>query len=209
MNKKDLLIVTGLGAAIGVLSQAILGNLMDEVYRLFPAPSGTIRLAAFAFFTLLAPSALYIASIVGKLIPVLYQFAKFAAVGTLNTFVDLGVFNLETLLVGGQPSSTLFAVLKGISFLAGTTNSFFWNKYWTFGGAGDGKAVEVVKFYVIAIAGFFLNVGVATLVFRSGTPTEVWTNIVAPLSGVLSAFLWNFLGYKFLVFKKKPEITNI
>ncbi len=31
---------------------------------------------------------------------------------------------------------------------------------------------------------------------------KIWTNIVAPLAGTAASFLWDFLGYKFWVFKK-------
>jgi putative flippase GtrA len=106
----------------------------------------------------------------------------------------------------------IFASFKAVSFLCATTNSFFWNKYWTFSGdrashpEGAIKTTrEAVSFYVIAAIGWALNVGVATLVFatwRGCAEANVCLGILAPLAGVAASFLWDFFGYKYFVFKK-------
>ena len=59
--------------------------------------------------------------------------------------------------------------------------------------------------YIVALGGFLINVGVSTLIFKSGgdNPSNLLTNVIAPGVGVASAFLWDFLGYKFVVFRKK------
>jgi len=212
MIKKDLILVGVIGAAVGLLVQPILKNLTQEIHAIVPAPYGVVSLLVFFGFVILAPVALSIAALIGKKIPVIYQFAKFAAVGSLNSFVDLGVFNLETFLAGGVPGAGLFSVLKAISFLAATTNSYFWNKYWTFGASGQAGAGEVVKFYGVAITGGIVNVGVATAVKAiadaAGFPENLWGNIVSPVVGIFAVFMWNFLGYKFFVFKNKAAPTS-
>ena len=206
MNKRDLLLVTGIGALVGILVQPIIANVIRDIHNVIPAPIGVIRTGSFVLFLLLAPFALFAAAQIGRFVPVIYQFAKFAAVGTLNSFVDLGVFNLETFLLGTLPTDITFAVFKAISFFIATTNSYVWNKYWTFGVTRTPEANEVVKFYSIAIAGGFLNVGVATLVKIAGGPAvispELWINVIAPIAGIFSVFIWNFMGYKFFVFKR-------
>lgn len=211
MSKGDLLKVSVIGAAVGLLVQPILGNVAGTVQTFVPLSLGAVRLFAFAGLFALAPLALWVASIIGRFLPVIYQFAKFAAVGTLNTFVDLGVFNLETFVWGSEPTGTIFAVFKAISFLAATTNSYFWNKYWTFGSTSRPQVAEAIKFYAIAIAGGLVNVGVATSVFtlasRGAVSPEVWTNLVSPLSGIFAALLWNFVGYKFFVFGPRREAS--
>jgi putative flippase GtrA len=206
MNKKDLALVTVIGAAVGLLAQPILTNFTGEIHAIVPAPYGVIRTGVFVCFLLLAPFALWIASVIGKKLPTIYQFAKFAAVGSLNSFVDLGVFNLITSLWGGVPAPLIFAGFKAMSFLAATTNSFFWNKHWTFESSDKADAGQVAKFYSIAISGGVLNVLVATAIKSfgdsAGLPVNLWGNIVAPIGGIFSALLWNFWGYKFFVFKK-------
>jgi putative flippase GtrA len=196
-SKKDFYFVTAIGVLVGLLSQLILSNFTSK----FPLPALEVRIGFFIFFTLIAPLALWVASLVGKILPTLYQFAKFCAVGALNSFVDLGVFNLETYLLGREPSGFIFAAFKAVSFFAATTNSFFWNRAWTFERGKKEGAAQGIKFYAIAILGGFINIGVATLVFKSGPSSGVWLNIVSPLAGIFAALLWDFLGYKYFVFK--------
>ena len=102
----------------------------------------------------------------------------------------------------------LFATFKAISFLCATTNSFFWNKTWTFSDKGHAAAKQVGSFYGIALIGWAVNVAVATFVKAIGPGAadpnvHFWTNIVAPLAGILASFILNFVGYKYFVFKKK------
>jgi putative flippase GtrA len=201
MNKKDLLLVTIIGGAVGVLVQPMIQNLVTS-------PTFFIRVGAFLGFLILAPLALIIAYFLSKILPVLYQFAKFGAVGVLNSFIDFGILNLLIFLFS-IGSGLWFSIFKAISFLCATTNSYFWNKYWTFESSNKPKVSEAAKFYTIAITGGFLNVSVASLIFSGINrpeyiPVNLWANVAA-LGGILSAFIWNFLGYKFIVFKKEES----
>jgi putative flippase GtrA len=203
MNKSDWKAIGIIGGGVGLLIQPILANnipAQDLAYLTIP-----VRVAIFLFFLLIAPLALYIAKLLTKWFAGIYQFAQFAAVGTLNSFIDVGILNLETFFFGSAGVSTgMFALFKAVSFLFATTNSFVWNKYWTFGASEKPKAGEVGGFYAVAVIGWVLNVGAATLVKVAGpADSHVWVNIIAPLAGVLASFLWDFFGYKYLVFKKK------
>jgi putative flippase GtrA len=202
MTRKDLTASVIIGAAVGLLVQPILANNLSNFNLGIAA-----RLGIFVFFALFAPFALWLCEVISKFVKGFYQFGQFAAVGTLNSFIDLGVFNLETFLYGSSLIGTvMFAVFKAISFVCGTTNSFVWNKYWTFSAQEKPKAGEVTAFYTVAVLGWVLNVGVATLVKAAGSPgSKVWINLVAPLCGIAASFLWDFFGYKYFVFKKKAE----
>lgn len=202
MTRRDLIASVVIGAGVGALSQLILTNVAGsfglELTALF-------RTEVFIGFTLLAPTALFILSLLGRVIPVLYQFGKFAAVGTLNTFVDIGVLNLLIVLFG-TPGTWGYRVFKSLSFIAGTTNSFLWNKFWTFEAHEPANFMQTVKFYFAAFIGFVLNVGLASYVFSSvvrpvSVSPDAWASVGA-LVGVAAAFFWDFLAYKFWVFKK-------
>ncbi len=202
MNRRDWTAIVVIGAAVGLLSQAILANVAP-----FPLTLAA-RVGMLVGFTILAPLALVVLYAIGKFVPVLYQFGKFAAVGILNTFVDVGVLNLE-ILIAGAPGAWGYRAMKAVSFLAATTNSFLWNKFWTFDSREPANAPETFKFYAVAVVGFLLNVGMASVVFTNvGHPASLsdkqWANVSA-LSGVAASFLWDFLGYKYLVFKRNAE----
>jgi putative flippase GtrA len=185
--------------AVGLLSQPVFTSVIGsaDLYT---------RLAIFFGFTALAPFALFIASLLGRIAPVLYQFAKFGAVGTMNTFLDLGVLSAE-MIVSGAASGAAYVIFKAISFLVATTNSFFWNKHWTFGAYGRASAAETAKFYIVAAVGWGLNVLSASLVVNAFPRPDVisppqW-GIIGAMVGVAASFLWNFLGYKFFVFPRQ------
>lgn len=203
MSKRDFRFILIIGGAVGLLIQPILANTLPNVQI-----GLGLRALIFFVFLILAPLALWAASFISKWWGGIYQFAQFAAVGTLNTFIDLGVFNLELFFYGSVAGSTLiFAAFKAISFLCATTNSFFWNKYWTFSSTGKAEAKQVTSFYVIAAVGWALNVGAFTLMKAlgpggTGSAAHLWVGLAAPLAGVAASFLWDFLGYKYLVFKK-------
>ena len=201
MNATDRKAILIIGALVGLLIQPILANNLPSSVQL----GWGLRIAVFIFFLVLAPVALWIARQLSKVWRGIYQFAQFAAVGTLNTFIDVGVFNLETFMHGTSLiGNGLFATFKAVSFLCGTTNSFIWNKYWTFNAREKPHAGQVAGFYTVAVIGWGLNVGAATLVKAVGPAnSHVWVNLVAPLGGVAASFLWDFFGYKYFVFKKK------
>jgi len=131
---------------------------------------------------------------------ILYQFAKFFLVGGMNTLVDLGILNL-LIFVSEISSGLWYSVFKGFSFLVATINSYLWNKLWTF---KTGKGT-FSQFLVVSFIGLLINVGIASLVVNSigiqfGLSAAAWASIGA-LAGSVVGLIWNFLGYKFIVFK--------
>ena len=140
------------------------------------------------------------------------QLSRFLAVGVLNTGVDLAVLNVETILTGIKDGSG-YAVQKGLSFFVAVVFSYFLNKRWTFQDTSTTqRRKKFSQFFVVSSMGAVVNVSTATAVVTYvkllANPAlnlalltdQVWVNIGA-LVGAGAGFLWNFLGYKFLVFK--------
>ncbi|MDX1608346.1 MAG: GtrA family protein [Candidatus Spechtbacterales bacterium] len=157
---------------------------------------------------LLSVAGIYVAYFLARFIKIAYQGAKFALVGALNTFLDLGVLNLFILLTG-TASGVLFSVFKGVSFIVAALNSYGWNKWWTFESKKEKIGKEFTQFMVVSIIGFFLNVGTASFMVnivkpQFGIAPELWANVGA-LVGTLVVFIWNFVGYKFWVFKEEKS----
>lgn len=149
------------------------------------------------------------ASYVSRYIPSFFQIAKFILVGGLNTIVDLCVFNILYLLFG--PATSLLATLfKGISFWVAVTNSYFWNKIWTFEQAKNKSQKrlkrEFLEFLSVSVLGLLINITVFStlhLILISGQvgfSDQAMINIAAISASVFSFFA-NFIGYKFFVFK--------
>ncbi len=205
-RKKDFIFVTIIGMLVGVLIQLVLENIAKGsplISGIFARSGFSLRIGIFLAFTVFAPVALGIAYFLGKIWTVLYQFAKFAAVGTLNTAINFGLLNLLSLLTG-VATGPMVAVFATVAFLGSTTNSFFWNKFWTFGSQSAPAAGETVKFYLVSVVGWALSVGTVYVVVNflhpAGVSGQIWLN-VGGLCGVAAALFINFVGYKFLVFK--------
>ena len=197
MKKTDIVISPIIGFCIGIFFFIFLKSLQINI------PHKWLLLIVFPPLTMLG---LFIASIIGKKIMALYQMAKYVLVGALNTMVDLGVLNL-LMWVFGIYAGFFYYVFKGVSFLAASTNSYFWNKHWTFEKKEEVFArQEYFKFLVIVSIGFLINVGIATIMVniigpQFGISKELWANVGA-FAAVFFAWIWNFIGAKFIVFKK-------
>lgn len=141
--------------------------------------------------------------------PWMVQFIKFALIGVLNTFVDLAVLNLMIWLTGVGKQGMYYTLFKAISFTVAVINSYIFNKYWVFKGEGDKKAaIEFSQFLFVSVIGAIVNVTVASL-FVNYMPIMfnldvLWPSVGA-LAGTAFGLIWNFIGYKLFVFKKKSE----
>lgn len=197
MKKSDIIIALIIGELIALFSLGILRNLGLQIawlYWVWPIvlPIGSLIGLVVAYF-------------IGKKFIILWQAAKFVLVGVLNTFVDLGVLNI-LILITTISSGFAFSVFKGISFIVAVINSYFWNKSWTFKRktSADPKK-EFSQFFVVSLIGFGINVGVASLVVnligpQFGLSEKIWANVGAIIA-TFSGMTWNFLGYKFVVFR--------
>jgi len=139
------------------------------------------------------------------------QFGKFAVVGISNTLVDFVILNILSYLTHTYSGSYLI-ILNSISFAAAVANSYFLNKYWTFKGEGESgvKTREASSFIVVSLIGLAINSGIVYFVttyasapFSFLTPA-LWENFAKVMATGI-ALIWNFIGYKFIVFKKTPQ----
>lgn len=208
MPKKDYWVGLAAGLLIGLLFMPVLKMAKPDLYL-------KLRLAVIPFFLLGTPLGLVVSHFISKKIAVFWQFAKFVVTGVMNVLVDFGTLSLliifckkyfginstDVLLL----SVTFYSLFKAASFTVSNINSYFWNKYWTFDKSGENKS-EFFQFFIVSIVGFIINVVVASLVFgifsgSSSLNSDQWA-LVGAACGSVAGLAWNFLGYKFLVFKK-------
>ncbi|MBU3964705.1 GtrA family protein [Patescibacteria group bacterium] len=209
MIKKDIKLGLVIGFLIGLLALPTLKNLEQDILSKWQG----FKFAYFFLLPIILPllvmAGLFIADKLAKKIKVIWQLARFVLVGALNTFIDFGVlgFLLWVSKIDAGQTIALYAFFKFLSFSFASINSYFWNRSWTFEKGGKAEGKEFAGFYLITGVGALLNVGIASLIVSmvgSGTAVSgnVLAGIIAPFAGVLIGFIWNFLGYKFFIFKK-------
>jgi putative flippase GtrA len=202
LNKKDYFLITFIGLSFSLFSIPILSNLNLPFIKL----SFATYLALMLFFVFFANLALFIASYISRFLPIAMQMAKFAAVGAFNTFLDWGIVNL-LMSITGIFAGVGYAIFNGISFLAANSGSYFWNKYWTFSSGNQKPSTgNFFQFFGVTLVGLAVKVGVSSFIVNyvahSASFTDArWANL-GLAAGTLFALVWNFLGYKFIVFKK-------
>jgi putative flippase GtrA len=137
----------------------------------------------------------------------LKQLIRFGVVGAINTAVDLAVLNLLILLTHTGRTGAMFALYKTIAFVAAVLNSYLMNRSWTFQRSGEKhQIVEGAQFLLIAVLGAVVNVGSAWWVVTFAHPVaglDSWWPSVAALVGTGFSLGFNFIGYKFWVFKNR------
>jgi len=134
------------------------------------------------------------------------QFSKFVVIGFMNTAIDFGVLNFLMWLFVIYSGKWLI-LLNMASFTVAVINSYFWNKLWVFKDKGESEtSKKFSQFILITLIGMIINssivFGVATYISPFfGLSQKVWANL-AKVAATGFSLIWNFAGYKFIVFKK-------
>jgi putative flippase GtrA len=146
-----------------------------------------------------------VGQLLAKISGVFSQIIKFLEIGVLNTFIDTGVLNL-LINITGITSGVALAPLNTVSFLCGATNSYFWNRFWTFKEPGKASSKNFFQFLIVSGIGWGINTTILVLGTTYLNPVfnlsaGAWANLIK-FGSILISMVWNFVGYKFIVFKK-------
>ena len=128
MNKTDAIIAAAIGEATAWYFINLLGEQgIAEKLGIFADKLWLLAI----IFPILAASALWIASIIGKKLVSIYQLAKFLLIGVIATIFDLGTLAFF-INISGIDSGTGFNLFKGASFIIATVLKYVPDKYWAF-----------------------------------------------------------------------------
>ncbi len=208
--KKDFWLAILAGEATAWLSFPVLKNL--KVFHIFSR--FRISAAGFSVFWIFfvpigAITILYIFYFLAKHKnrAGIWELGKYGVSGVLNTMLNAGIYNFLIFItdISKGVAVDLFIVL---AFIGTVTNSFFWNKYWSFG-ERDTKTIsnEAIKFFSISAAVAVINTGIIQLIVNvigapAGFDPKIWANIALALT-IITAFFGNFFSYKYIVFSDK------
>lgn len=141
---------------------------------------------------------------------IFHKMVKFLIVGVLNTGIDFFIFNALIILTGID-SGAFVILFKSVSFIFAIFNSYELNRLWTFDdeSASARNKEEFIRFAIITVVSFIVNVGTTTVIATMVHPlfgmTQVrWDNIAAVVATLLN-FILNFTGYKLFVFRSNAS----
>jgi len=200
MKKSDIIASIVLGLIIGLFLGFILAGLNFNYF------SPWLLVVALPVLSLIG---VFFANLLGKRVPIILQMVKFLVVGFANTAVDFGILNILMGTTGIYSGQAIF-VLNSISFVVAVVHSYFWNKLWTFKAKKTDATKEFLQFFIVSIIGLLINGAIVFMITTwvnpvSGLADASWAN-VAKIAATFISLVWNFIGYKFVVFKeKKPE----
>ena len=124
---------------------------------------------------------------------IIFQATKHIIVGIFATLVDLLFFEI---LIWVFPAGAL--IIKAVSFIASTLIKYGGNKYWAFEQhQKEYWQKEAMVFFFITLVG--LGIDITAFFYLTH---QLIGQAVSVLLAAVIAGAWNFLGYKFLVFKK-------
>lgn len=123
------------------------------------------------------------------------QFYKFAIVGIVNTLVDLAVYVALTRSIDFFASHIVYANI--IAFTVAVSNSFYWNRRWTFRSVDTRRSLQYIKFFIVNGAGLAIN---TTILYCLVTYVGLY-DIVAKSLAIGVALFWNFFISRIWTFK--------
>lgn len=185
-----------------LVSGRIIGFLLGDFLRAWGINIGPyLTLVIWLIFPLVSVFFLWLFYLIGRRFLFVFQGAKFLLVGAVATVIDLKIFEFLSWVF------SIYLLAKALSFIIATFLKYWGNKYWAFRKPEKENIYqEIIKFFLITFVGSIIDVlsfyyFTKVLESQFSLPTAIWVKLSVILAGIAAA-LWNFFGYKFLVFKK-------
>ena len=135
------------------------------------------------------------------------QVLRFGLVGGLNTLVDLLILN-SLLWLFPTISSLMLLAYNALAYSLGAVNSFFFNKYWTFGQKQGTTRRELARFTLTTLCGIGWSSIILWLASKAlhtlPVNTTVWAN-ASKIVAIAGTVLISYLGMRLWVFVSQAQ----
>ena len=190
------------------------GALLLVIFRFLAVSFPYQAIFALVFIPALWAFGVWLGGFLARRIPFFAQFGKYSAAGFLSAAIDFAVLNYVSYLTG-ITAGIVIGWVNVPGFLFAVINGYFWNKLWVFklttsdvdsnlSTSDVNIFADFPKFFAVTIGGLIINsVLIIVLTSYISLPIKptLWLNIAKFLANA-AVLLWNFTGFKFIVFKK-------
>ena len=126
------------------------------------------------------------------------ELIKFAVIGCSGIVVNLFFVFIAFDLLG-----IIYKLALVVGFIAAVTTNFLLNRKFTFEGAGKGDFIKQYEaFFVTCLIGFAINWIISVYLFTHISFFHQFY-LFTTLLGIICGMMFNFIGSKFFVFKKR------
>ena len=200
---RDLFFAAINGLFIGIFSPFIFRN----IGKTLPVPIPVFALALIVICIVSIAVGFFLSKLSPKL-RFFFQLAKFGIIGATNFIVDLGIFSLLIWITNISEGASIL-LFKAASVSVAIVNSYIWNKFWSFEEKHVDESTvqkQFFQFIAVSVIGLILNAGITYSLITffggfAGIAPATWATISSAIASV-AVLSWNFIGYKFFVFKK-------
>ncbi|MDP2790117.1 MAG: GtrA family protein [bacterium] len=127
--------------------------------------------------------------------PTVQQFSRFITIGFLNTGLDWAIFFALTSWVPFFTQHILIA--NAISFVFGFTNSYIFNRRWTFKSQDARVGRQLTVFLLINLAGLGISQTILGTVYAVTS-----SRLISKATAVALTLFWNYFAGRKFAFKK-------
>ncbi len=138
------------------------------------------------------------------------QIERYVIVGVPSTLIDFAVVNLLSKIFGIYSGVGIIPISL-LGFALGTCNSYYFNKKWSFHDSTKIRLKQISTFFLVSGIGAVINITlvyVLTTVFAHALISAIIKLNVAKVFATGIAIIWNFYGYRHLVFRKALEANK-
>lgn len=125
--------------------------------------------------------------------PVVFQVLRFAAIGGLNTALDILIYNFLSKSFGISAGWTL-GLINLVGFSAAVVQSYFWNRSWAFSAAELGGVLK--RLVRVVLVGALGAAGLVAVVVASSAYAPAYVYLISLVSFLLLQLaLWRSFSF--------------
>ncbi len=129
---------------------------------------------------------------------IINKILKFSSVGALGSVTNIAIFSALIFL------DVNYNIASIVAFVFAVTQNYTLNKKWTFKDHNTQTKQKFVKYFILNLSSFMINLGVLNLFVMNFDDGNI-TKIIGQVLGIGVAMGFNFVGSYLVIFAKNRE----